>query len=120
MDLFTLSNHSLQNNLKVILSKFEFILKTSIISVLGPKAPKNLSVYNNLLVKEFMDLKDGHIRTFDGESQEWFHLRGEMLMITCDVPAVAKEMNRVQQNSLNSCGHCMLKGLWNFVYIFIY
>jgi hypothetical protein len=42
---------------------------------------------------------------------------GIMYMVG-DVPGIAKEQNRFQQNSKTSCGHCTLEGtLLNFIII---
>lgn len=75
----------------------------------GPRAPKKLNLYNEILVNELVKLKDG-LQVYNAASKQLEMTRVGLLYMVGDVPGIAKEQNRVQQNALNSCSHCIMQG----------
>ncbi|CAG2223575.1 unnamed protein product [Mytilus edulis] len=75
-----------------------------------PRAPKKLNLYNEILVNELVKLKDG-LQVYNAASKQLEMTRVGLLYMVGDVPGIAKEQNRVQQNALNSCSHCIMQGV---------
>lgn len=76
----------------------------------GPHSPKSLNIYNEVLVRELLELEKG-VPAFNSFTQKSTTLRARILYTVCDVPGNAKEQNRVQQNAKASCCHCCMKGI---------
>ncbi|CAC5395360.1 unnamed protein product [Mytilus coruscus] len=76
----------------------------------GPRAPKKLNKYNEILVNELVQLKDG-LATFNGDIKQRGVVKVGLLFMVGDVPGMAKEQNRVQQNAKTSCSHCTIAGV---------
>ncbi|CAC5410159.1 unnamed protein product [Mytilus coruscus] len=77
--------------------------------IFGPRAPKRLNLYNEILVNELVKLKDG-LQVYNAASKQLEMTRVGLLYMVSDVPGIAKE-NRVQQNALNSCSHCIMQDI---------
>ncbi|XP_021368398.1 uncharacterized protein LOC110460022 [Mizuhopecten yessoensis] len=77
--------------------------------IAGPRAPKRLNIYNEVIIDELVRLDQG-IGIYDAFMRKSSILRARVMFTVCDVPGNAKEQNRVQQNAKASCGHCHLKG----------
>lgn len=59
---------------------------------------------------ELVKLRNG-IPTFNGYSKQHELVKVGLMYMVGDVPGIAKEQNRVQQNAKSSCGHCTDQGI---------
>lgn len=75
----------------------------------GPRAPKKLNKYNEVIVNELVQLKEG-LATYNADSKQREVVKVGLLFMVGDVPGMAKEQNRVQQNAKTSCSHCTVNG----------
>ena len=63
-----------------------------------------------VVVNELVKLRNG-IPTFNGYTKLHELVKVGIMYMVGDVPGIAKEQNRVQQNAKSSCGHCTDQGI---------
>jgi hypothetical protein len=69
-------------------------------------------------VNELVTLSQSGLPIFISAAMSRDIIKVGIMYMVGDVPGIAKEQNRVQQNSKTSCGHCTLEGtLLNFIII---
>jgi hypothetical protein len=76
----------------------------------GPNKPKDFDSYAWPVFEEFMRLQHG-VRAFDVLADELFLLRGYLLLIFGDIPAISMIMRMTGHNGFSPCRMCKILGV---------
>jgi Transposase family tnp2 len=76
----------------------------------GPKKPKDFDSFAWPAFEEFMRLQHG-VRAFDVLADEFFLLRGYLLLVFGDIPAMSMVMRMTGHNGFSPCRMCKILGV---------
>jgi hypothetical protein len=76
----------------------------------GPKKPQDFDSFAWPVFEEFMRLQHG-VRAFDSLADEFFILRGYLLLVFGDIPAMSMLMRMTGHNGFSPCRMCKILGV---------
>ncbi|KAL7267542.1 hypothetical protein RUND412_009867 [Rhizina undulata] len=82
-------------------------------SIPGPKPPKDMQSFIFPLRAELDILEGPGVRYYDAKNQEYFTLYAHIVLITGDLPAIAKLMGYKGPNAKLECRFCTIKGYYH-------
>jgi len=77
----------------------------------GPRNPKDIQSFFKPLVDELKELANGISDVYDAFTDTYFTLHAHLVLITADLPAMAKIMGISEHGSYQYCRFCMIQGV---------
>jgi Transposase family tnp2 len=77
----------------------------------GPNNPKDIHSFLRPIVDELKELAAGIDNVYDAFTQSHFTLRAHLVLVTADLPAMAKMMGISGHNSYHYCRFCTINGI---------
>lgn len=77
----------------------------------GPKSPVDLESFLRPLVDELGILMDGYKDVYNGHMKTTFTLRGNVVLVSGDMPAMSKLMAMKGTNAYAYCRYCKIRGI---------
>jgi len=76
----------------------------------GPNNPKDIHSFLRVMVDELKELEEGIGNVYDASTKMQFTLRAHLVIVSGDLPAIAKVMGISGRNSYEHCRFCKLRG----------
>ena len=77
----------------------------------GPKNPQDIQSFLRPIVDELKELAAGIDNVYDAFTKTHFTLRAHLVLVTADLPAMAKTMGISGHGSYNHCRFCTINGI---------
>jgi len=84
----------------------------------GPNNPKDIHSFLRPIVDELKALATGIENVYDAYAKETFTMRSHLILVTADLPAIAKTMGISGHGSYNHCRFCTIQGIYSSSHIY--
>ena len=84
----------------------------------GPNNPKDIHSFLRPIVDELKALAAGIENVYDAYTKETFTMRSHLVLVTADLPAIAKTMGISGHASYNHCRFCTIQGIHSANHIY--